>query len=131
MGLKTANFQYVNQFGGTENAFLTWAGADINYGCDGSVRFAVFENGDEAARGNQKATFVLPVSAADVLAMFRRTGNVALEISNSSWALAQTTKFIPNRVIDRETGEPRIEWCSLDDFAAEITDIGIPEAFKG
>lgn len=130
MGLKIATLQFTNRFGGVENALLIWAGADINYGRAGSVRFAVFENADEWARGNQKATFVLPITEAEVLAMFQRIGNVALEISDASWDLAATTKFIPSRVINDETGEPETKQFSLTDLRAEITDIGLPEGFK-
>ena len=130
MGLKIATLQFVNRFGGTENALLTWSGADINYGKAGSVRFGVFENADEWARGNQKDTFVLPITEAEVLAMFQRTGNVALEISEASWDLAATTPFIRSRVIDQESGEPVINLFSLTDLDAVIIDIGIPEGLQ-
>lgn len=127
MGLKIATLQFTNRFGGTENALLTWSGADINYGNAGSVRFGVYENADEWARGNRKDTFVLPISEAEVLAMFQRTGNVALEISEASWTLAETTPFIQSRVIDAETGVPSMSLFSLSELNAQITDIGFPE----
>ena len=130
MGLKIATLRFTNRFGGTENALLTWSGADINYGKAGSVRFGVYENADEWARGNQKDTFVLPISEAEVLAMFQRTGNVALEISEASWALAETTPFIQSRVIDAETGVPSMSLFSLSELNAVITDIGLPEGFN-
>lgn len=130
MGLKIAKFRIVDRFGRSENCLLSWSGADINYGKAGSIRFAVFENEAEYARNNQKDTFVLPISAEEVLAMFQRVGNVALEISDASWDLAQSTKFITSRVEDSETGTITFEQFSLTDLQADIIDVGIPGELK-
>lgn len=127
MGLKIAKFRFIDHFGATQNALMTWSGADINYGRDGSVRFAVFENAAEQARNLPKAEFVMPIGANQVLAMFGRSGVVALEISEASWSLAAVTKFVPTRRENPETGEIFIEFCSLKELDAEIVDIGLPE----
>jgi hypothetical protein len=135
MGLKVATFQYVNQFGAIQNAFMTWLGADINYGTGsdggGSVRFAVYENAAEAARNNRKDVFVMPVTPAEIMQMFTRQGVVALEVSNASWELAADKKFIYSRVLDEETEELQMIAHSLEDLEATVTDIGIPESFGG
>lgn len=130
MGLKIAKFKIVDRFGRTDNCLLTWAGADINYGRAGSIRFAVFENEAEWQRGNQKDTFVLPITPEEVLGMFTRSGVVAIEISDASWELAQSTKFITSRVENPETGAITFEQFSLTDLQAEIVDVGIPGELK-
>lgn len=130
MGLKIATFEFVNQYGGREQALLAWKGAEINYGFDGWIRFAVFENEAERQRNNPKSVLAMPITAADVLAMFQRTGNVALEISDASWDPALATKFIPSRVEDPESGEVTMQAFSLADLDALIVDVGVPEDFK-
>lgn len=118
--LKVATFQYTDRFGTLQTAYLTWSGADINYGSDGSVRFACFENEAEAMRGNRKELFVMPITAQHVAEMFTRQGVVAFEVSDASWELAQELKFIPSRILD-ENGEPEMVNHSLTDLDAAIT----------
>lgn len=122
--LKVATFQYTDRFGTLQNAYLTWSGADINYGSDGSVRFACFENEAEAGRNNRKELFVMPITAENVVAMFTRQGVVAIEVSEASWELAQEVKFIPSRILD-EDDQPQMVNQSLTDLNAVIT------VFKG
>lgn len=130
MGLKIAQFEFTNQYGGREQAVLAWKGAEINYGFDGWIRFAVFENENERQRNNPKGILLMPITSADVFAMFQRIGNVALEISDASWDLALTTSFIPNRVENKETGEVTMELFSLHAIEAQLIDVGIPEGLK-
>jgi len=123
MGLKIATFTYTDQAGATQNALMTWKGADIDLHQNGSVRFAVFENAEEQARANIKTQFTMPITPTDVMTMFNKIGNVALEISDVSWEQAKATKFIPSRVMVDEV--PTMTLHSLEDLKAEIIDIGI------
>jgi hypothetical protein len=127
-GLQIAQFQYVDIFGATQNALMTWAGADINYGKNGSIRFDIFENEAEWQRDNRKQTFVMPITAEDVLLMFQQTGNVALEISNLSWQMAQERRFISSRI--EEDGVFKMTPHSLTELNAEIIDVGIPDGLS-
>lgn len=127
MGLKTATFSKTNQFGATENVYLTWkkiVEADIAIG--GRIGFGAFENAAESSRNNYKAVYEMPVSQSEILGMFAQTGNVAIVISDVSWGLAQTTKFIPDYVLNEETNRYEMVMKSLNDLNAVITDIGNP-----
>jgi len=125
-GLQIAKFQYTDTYGATQNALMTWAGADINYGKPGSIRFDVFENEAEWQRDNRKTMCVMPITAEDVLLMFSQNGNVALSISDVSWELAKERQFIPSRVEDN--GTFKMGNHSLTDLNAELIDVGVPES---
>lgn len=127
MGLKIATFQYIDQAGATQNALMTWKGADIDLHQSGSVRFAVYENAIEQKRRNIKDVFVMGITPTDVMTMFTKIGNVALEVSDVCWDQARVTKFIPSRVIETLNGIETVSMAlhSLDDLKATITDIGI------
>ncbi len=129
MGLKVAEFTLTNRFGGTDNVYLTWKkimDADVDNG--GEVAFAAYENATEAGRRNQKDLYKMPVTHQQILGMFAQTGVVALVISDLCWTLAQSIKFIPDFVLNEETGKYEPEMKSLTDLAADITDAGNPFA---
>jgi hypothetical protein len=127
MGLKVATFTKTNQFGGTENIYLTWKkilDADIAVG--GLIGFGVYENANESARNNHKDIYRMPITQSDILGMFAQTGNVAIVISDVSWNLALTTPFIPDFVLNEEFNRYEMVLKSLTDLNATVTDIGNP-----
>lgn len=127
MGLKIATFTRTNRFGGIDNVFLTWKKImDVDFDAGGQVAFAAYENADESARKTQKDLFKMPVSREQILGMFATSGVVAIVISDVCWQLAQTTQFIPDFTLNKETGIYMESLKSLDDFGAIITDIGNP-----
>lgn len=129
MGLKVAEFTLTNRYGGTDNVYLTWKkimDADCDNG--GEVAFAAYENATESDRRNQKDLYKMPVTHQQILGMFAQSGVVALVISDVCWQLAATVKFIPDFVLNVETGKYEAEMKSLTDLNADITDIGNPFA---
>lgn len=127
MGLKIAEFTLTNRYGGTENIYLTWKKImDADFDKGGEVAFAAYENATEAGRRNQKDLYKMPVTHQQILGMFAQSGTVALVISDVCWALADSTKFIPDFTLNVETGSYEESLKSLDDLNATISDIGNP-----
>lgn len=130
MGKQIAqNFTIITEKGLPINGLLVHGGISAPYRINKPryISFLLYASGEEAERNPESYLYEyqLPVTQEDIDEMMQTQGYAGLVISDKSWQLAKTNKFILDYSHIDENGNREGVLKSLDDLNADIVDIGM------